>query len=177
MFVEIARGTPANRGILIPHENLVKYITNEEALYRSVYLYSDDAKEHVDKTGSLKNFFGVRAIDKIPIDIDKKDNSDEKTLDILRSIVLELEIGELDESYYQAFFSGSGYHLLLSNKLFNFENSPDLPYVVKQTMKSLFPEIDASIYMRTGIYRIQHTPNQKTGLFKIPLYKDELMNL
>tara|TARA_Y100000004_G_C8950682_1_gene428343 strand:+ start:800 stop:2557 length:1758 start_codon:yes stop_codon:yes gene_type:complete len=177
MFVEIARGTPANRGILIPHKNLVKYITKEEALYRSVYLYSDDAKEHVDKTGSLKNFFGVRAIDKIPIDIDKKDNSDEKTLDILRSIILELEVGELDSNYFQAFFSGSGYHLILSNKLFNFKDSPDLPYVVKQTMKSLFPEIDASIYMRTGIYRVQHTPNQKTDLFKIPLYKDEIMNL
>ena len=92
MYVEIARGTPANRGILIPHNTLVHYINDNESLYRSVYLYSDDAKEYVDKTDSLKNFFGIRTIDKIPVDIDKGDNSNEKTLDILRNIILELEV-------------------------------------------------------------------------------------
>ena len=177
MYVEIARGTPANRGILIHKNDLPKYIVPDEALYRSVYLYNEEAKEHVDKTGSLKNFFGLRAIDKIPIDIDKKDNSDEKTLDILRSVVLELREGDIGEESYQAFFSGSGYHLIMSGDVFNFKESPDLPYIVKQTMKSLFPEIDMSIYMRTGIYRIQHTPNQKTGLYKIPLYHEEVMSL
>ena len=177
MYVEIARGTPANRGMLISSKDLYKYISKEEPLYRSVYLYGDDAKEYVSSTGSLKNFFGTRLIDKIPIDIDKGDNSDEKTLDILRSILLELEEGEIDSGCYQPFFSGSGYHLMLSGELFNFNPTPDLPYIVKQTMRSLFPNIDLSIYMRTGIYRIQHTPNQKTGLFKIPLTKDEVMNL
>ena len=177
MYVEIARGTPANSGILIPHTHLVKYISQEEPIYRSVYLYQDEAKEFVDKTGSLKNYFGIRAIDKIPIDIDKKDNSDEKTLDILRSIIMELEEGDIGCGSFQPFFSGSGYHLMLSGNLFNFKESPDLPYIVKQTMRSLFPEVDLSIYMRTGIYRIQHTINQKTNLYKIPLTKDEVMNL
>ena len=82
MYVEIAKGTPANRGILIPHTHLAKYITPEEPIYRSVYLYADDAREFVDKTGSLKNYFGTRAIDKIPIDIDKKDNSDENGVEV-----------------------------------------------------------------------------------------------
>ena len=177
MYVEIARGTPANRGMLIPHTHLVRYISPEEPIYRSVYLYQDEAKEFVDKTGSLKNYFGIRAIDKIPIDIDKKDNSDEKTLDILRSIIMELEEGDIGCGSFQPFFSGSGYHLMLSGNLFNFKESPDLPYIVKQTMRSLFPEVDLSIYMRTGIYRIQHTINQKTNLYKIPLTKDEVMNL
>ena len=43
-------------------------------------------------------------------------------------------------------------------------------------MKKLIPDLDSSIYMRTGIYRLQHTPNQKTGLFKIPLTRNEVMN-
>ena len=177
MFVEIAKGTPSNRGILIPHTLLAKYLQNEEPIYRSVYLYGEDAKEYVDQTGSLKNFFGIRHIDKIPIDIDKKDNSDEKTLDMLRSIILELEQGDIECKSFQSFFSGSGYHLMLTNDLFGFSPSPDLPYTLKQTMKDLFPQIDLSIYMRTGIYRIQHTPNQKTNLFKIPLTRDEVFNL
>ena len=176
MYVEIAKGTPANRGILIPHAHLYKYLQKEEPIYRSVYLYGEDAKDYVDQTGSLKNFFGIRSIDKIPIDIDKKDNSDERVLDKLRSIIIELEEADIGCGSFQSFFSGSGYHLMLTNDLFGFKSSPDLPYVVKQTMKSLFPEVDLSIYMRTGIYRIQHTPNQKTNLFKIPLTRDEVFN-
>ena len=139
MFVEIARRTPANRGI--------------------------------------KNFFGIRSIDKIPVDIDKGDNSNEKTLDILRSIILELEDAGIDCGSFQPYFSGSGYHLMLSGDLFNFKASPDLPFIVKQTMNKIMPDVDLSIYMRTGIYRVQHTPNQKTNLYKIPLTRNEVFAL
>jgi hypothetical protein len=175
-YVEIAKGTPFNRGIIIPLNKLYAFMSEKEAFYRSVYLYDDTAKDYVNTNGSLKNFFGIRYIDKIPIDIDKQDRSDEKTLDILRSIILELEEGDILSESFQAYFSGSGYHLILSGKLFNFNPGNDLPFIVKQTMKKLMPEIDSSIYMRTGIYRLQHTPNQKTGLFKIPLTVEEVMN-
>ena len=177
MYVEIARGTPANRGILIPHSTLSSYIEAEKSLYRSVYLYGEDAKEYVDKTDSLKNFFGIRNIDKIPVDIDKGDNSDEKTLDILRSIIIELEAVGIGCGSFQPYFSGSGYHLMLSGELFNFKASPDLPYIVKQTMNKIMPDVDLSIYMRTGIYRVQHTTNRKTGLYKIPLTRNEVFSL
>tara|TARA_Y100001963_G_scaffold48232_1_gene67816 strand:+ start:868 stop:2628 length:1761 start_codon:yes stop_codon:yes gene_type:complete len=174
-FVEIAIGTPFNRGIIIPTNKLSAYI-GEESLYRSVYLYDDTAKEYVNDNGSLKNFFGVRYIDKIPIDIDKQDRSDERTLDVLRGVILELEDADIGRGSFQPYFSGSGYHLILSGDLFNFKPGNDLPFIVKQTLKSLIPDIDSSIYMRTGIYRLQHTPNQKTGLYKIPLTCDEVMN-
>ena len=166
MYVEIARGTPANRGILINYSDLGNYIEKDMALYRSVYLYGEDAKEYVKKTGSFRNFFGIRAIDKIPVDIDKGDNSNEKTLDILRSIIIELEAVGIGCGSFQPYFSGSGYHLMLSGELFNFKASPDLPYTVKQTLYRIIPETDISIYMRTGIYRVQHTINRKTGLYK-----------
>ena len=174
-YVEIAKGSPFNRGIIIPIKRLSAYI-GEEALYRSVYLYDDTAKEYVNSNGSLKNFFGVRYIDKIPIDIDKQDRSNEKTLDILRRIILELEEADISSRSFQSYFSGSGYHLILSGDLFNFKSGNDLPFIVKQTMKKLMPNIDSSIYMRTGIYRLQHTINQKTDLFKIPLTKEEVLN-
>ena len=175
-YVEIARGTPANRGILIPFNKLGNYISGEP-LYRSVYLYDEEALEYVSKKGTLKDYFGIRSIDKIPIDIDKGDNTNEKTLDILRSVIMELEEADIMEESFQCYFSGSGYHLILSGDLFNFKAGIDLPYIVKQTLKKLTPHIDSSIYMRTGIYRVQHTINQKTELYKIPLTRDEVMNL
>ena len=174
-YVEIAKGTPFNRGVIIPFNRLSNHIGNEP-IYRSVYLYDETAFEYVQEKGSLKNFFGVRYIDKIPVDIDKQDRSDEKTLDILRGIIYELENADMNSNCFQSYFSGSGYHLILSGDLFNFQPGNDLPYIVKQTMKKLMPDIDSSIYMRTGIYRLQHTPNQKTGLYKIPLTRDEVMN-
>ena len=174
-YVEIAKGTPYNRGILIPVNRLSNHL-GEEPVYRSVYLYDDTAFEYVKENGSLKNFFGVRYIDKVPVDIDKQDRSDERTLDILRGIILELEDADIDCGSFQSYFSGSGYHLILSGDLFNFKPGNDLPFIVKQTMKKLMPDIDSSIYMRTGIYRLQHTPNQKTGLYKIPITRNEVMN-
>ena len=175
-YVEIARGTPFNRGIIIPVNKLHSFMSPNEALYRSVYLYDESAVEYVKDKGSLKNYFGVRYIDKIPVDIDKQDRSDERTLDILRGTILELEEADISSRSYQAYFSGSGYHLILSGELFNFKSGTDLPFIVKQTMKKLLPGIDSSIYMRTGIYRLQHTLNQKTDLFKIPLTNDEVLN-
>ena len=62
MYVEIAKGTPGNRGYLIDKNDLAKYI-DKFPLYRSVYLYDENALEYVEKTGSLKNYFGVRHID------------------------------------------------------------------------------------------------------------------
>ena len=175
-YLEIAIGTPANRGVLIPKGELASYLDGQP-LYRSVYLYDESAAEYVAEKGSLKNFFGVRYIDKIPIDVDKKDNSNEKTLDILRGIVYELEESDIGCGSFQCYFSGSGYHIMLAGELFNFKPSSDLPYVVKQTMRKVNPDIDLSIYMRTGIYRLQHSLNQKTGLNKIPLTNSEVMNL
>ena len=174
-YVEIAKGTPFNRGIIIPSDRLSNHL-GEEPVYRSVYLYDDTAFEYVKDKGSLKNFFGVRYIDKIPVDIDKQDRSDDRTLDILRGIILELEDADIGCGSFQSYFSGSGYHLILAGELFNFKEGNDLPFIVKQTMKKLMPDIDSSIYMRTGIYRLQHTPNQKTGLYKIPLTRNEVMN-
>tara|TARA_R110000824_G_scaffold69214_2_gene178334 strand:+ start:15774 stop:17537 length:1764 start_codon:yes stop_codon:yes gene_type:complete len=175
-YLEIAIGTPANRGVLIPKNELATYLDGQP-LYRSVYLYDEDAMEYVANKGSLKDFFGMRYIDKIPVDIDKKDNSDEKTLDILRGIVYELQNSDIGNEAFQCYFSGSGYHIMLAGELFNFKPSSDLPYVVKQTMRKVNSDIDLSIYMRTGIYRLQHSLNQKTNLYKIPLSSNEVMNL
>ena len=140
-YIEIAKGIPNNRGIIIPVETLGSYVKNEP-LYRSVYLYDDTAVEYVAEKGSLKDFFGIRYIDKIPIDIDKQGNTDEKTLDILRSVILELEEADIGCGSFQSYFSGSGYHLILAGSLFNFKPGNDLPYIVKQTLKKLVPNID-----------------------------------
>ena len=178
MFVEIAQGSPFNRGLLIAKNDLVKYINSKDPLYRSMYLYNEDAKKYADENNTIKRYIGERAIDKILIDIDKEKNTNEFTQQKAQAAIMHLEELGVDSESIQPFFSGTGYHLVLPNSVFNFSPSDDLPYVVKYTMEYLFQDIgiDSSVYMRTGIYRVQHTRNQKTGLYKIPITMREIMS-
>ena len=91
-------------------------------------------------------------------------------------MALEEEGVNLNDSV-QSFFSGTGYHLLLPNSVFNFEPSEDLPYIVRKTMAALLPGIDDMVYIRSAIYRVPHTINMKTGLYKIPLSIKEMRTL
>tara|TARA_R100001443_G_C3363400_1_gene179546 strand:- start:7242 stop:9020 length:1779 start_codon:yes stop_codon:yes gene_type:complete len=177
-YVEIAIGGPQFRGQLIEKSKLINYIKPETPLFRSVYLYTKEAAEYAEKNNGLKNYFGERSIDWILLDIDKADNSDEYTLNKARGILVRLEDMGVDVKWStQSYFSGSGYHIAVHNSVFNFPSSDNLHYLVKGTLKSLFgDEIDSSIYMRTGIYRVQHTINKKTNLHKIPLTWDDVMH-
>ena len=149
IYVEIAVGSPRNRGIMVLKSDLHKYIPMDgTALYRSVYLYNEEAKEFADSKGTLKGYHGERGIDNVLIDIDRKDNSDEYTLKRLRSTLAHLNILEVLDESIQCYFSGTGYHIVITNRVFNFQSSDSLPYQVKQTMSSLFEHIDTSIYMR-----------------------------
>ena len=171
-------GSPRSRGTLVLKSELHKYIPLDgTALYRSVYLYDKDAKEYADSKGTLKGYQGERGIDNVLIDIDKKDNSDDYTLAKLRETLNHLDILEVLDESIQCYFSGTGYHIVISNKVFNFVPSGSLPYQVKRTMSSLFNNIDTSIYMRSGIYRVAHTKNQKTELYKIPITLRESKSL
>jgi len=177
-YIEIAVGSPRNRGQLIAKSDLVKHLNTDTPLYRSVYLYTKQAVDYAESKGGLKNYFGERSIDWILLDIDKGDNSNEYTLNKTRNVINSIDELGVDINYsIQPYFSGSGYHLAIPNSVFNFPSSDNLHYLVKGTLKNLLGDIiDSSIFMRTGIYRVQHTVNQKTDLFKIPLTIAEILN-
>jgi hypothetical protein len=144
-----------------------------------VYTYDDEALSFIKKNGTIKNFLGTRGITDIPIDIDKGQNSDEHTLKQIQAVIFYLtEELELKEGNFQAYFSGNGYHVDISSDCFGFKPSSDLPFVVKQTMVSIFEDIvliDPAVYIRTALIRLPHTLNIKSQLFKIPLTHTEVM--
>ena len=154
-YVEIAQRTPSNRGVLVPKNLLSKYIDLNTALYRSAYLYNEEAVLFAKTHGNtLKNYYGERSIDKVLIDIDKKDNSNEHTLNLARSIIFDLEELGVTHKSIQPYFSGTGYHIVVTNDIFEFPVSADLPYIVKNTMKKMFPLADYMVYIRTALYRV-----------------------
>ena len=177
-YIEIAKKEPRNRGFIIPKTELASHIDTEEPLYRSLYLYDEAGKNQIDEAGSVGDFYGTRWIDKVLVDIDKGDNSNEETLRQAQACIFALsEYGVIPHKSIQPYFSGSGYHLIIPNGVFNFEPSPELPYIVRKTMTSILPGIDDMVYIRTAIYRLPHTKNLKTNLYKIPLTVKELETL
>ena len=177
-YIEIAKAEPRNRGFVIQKKELSSYINPKEPLYRSLYLYDETGKSQIDEAGSVGDFYGTRWIDKVLIDIDKGDSSNEETLRQALACVMALtDLGVVAHKSIQPYFSGSGYHLIIPNSVFNFEASPELPYILRKTMVELLPGIDDMVYIRTAIYRVPHTINLKTNLYKVPLTMDELHQL
>ena len=175
-YIEIAKETPRKRGVLIPYSELSSHIGNVP-LYRSMYRYNEKAVDFADaNNNSMRNYYGIRAIDNILIDIDREQNTDEYTLRKCQQIVYSLTNDlDLQEHNFRVYFSGSGYHITIPNSVFNFTPQEELPFHVKETMVKLLPEIDSMVYMRTGLYRVAHTINKKTGLYKVPLTFSETM--
>ena len=174
LFVEVAIGSPQSRGLLMTlgeyEKNINEFFANGRTLpiYRSHYLYDENAVDFVRSSSSLKDYMGKRYIDSVLIDIDKKDNSDNYTLQQAKDVVRELNDLGLKEGNYKIYYSGTGYHIMVCADCFGFEPNEDLPYIVKQTMTQLIEsvDIDPAVYMRTAIYREEGTKNPKSNLFK-----------
>ncbi len=181
LYNEIAIGGPQNRGLLIDQEQVIDVILEHgknKAVYKSLYLYDQEGLEYFKLRRTLKDFLGKRYINDVLIDIDKGQNTHEYTLNKTRSVLFELEELGVQEKSCHIYFSGTGYHLIISGELFNFpEGSKDLPFIVKETMNNLLSEIDLTVYNRTSIYRCSNTINQKSSLYKVQLTYDEINHL
>ena len=176
-YVEIGSGHITNRGWADKVSNLPNLIGNTEdqhELYHSWYTFDDDIKRHLNGKNSISNFRGSFYIEKIILDLDKKNLSDEDFLSFVRFFVnteLKDDLGIKDE-HIQIWFSGTGFHVILPN-LFGFTPSITLPFSVKSTLQDVFPDCDI-IYDGSRLIRASFSYNKKSGLFKIPLTIKEL---
>ena len=178
LYHEIAIGSPRNRGLLIPKEQLIDVLLSDgkkQAIYKSLYLYDEEGKSYHKIKRTFKDFLGKRYINNVLIDIDKGQNTDDYTLNKTKSVLFELEELGVQKRSYQIYYSGTGYHIEISEEVFNFpQGTSDLPFIVKETMNNLFGDVDLSVYNRTSIYRCENTLNQKSNLYKIPLTNSQL---
>ena len=183
IIYEIAYGDARNRGHFIEKEklaNLYKGNFAQGLVYKSVYGYDKGILEHKKEFNSVSKYKGIRYIEDIVFDIDKGVNSDSYTRKKCITLIQYLESLGIDDNEYQIYFSGRGFHIHTSNIIWGFKPSEDLPYIVKETIKKVLSKLekgfyDESIYMATGMFRLKHTKNIKSGLFKIPITKNELL--
>lgn len=107
----------------------------------------------------------------------------EERSDVYRAVHLLSKWFKAPIEQVRLYFSGSkGFHIVVPHELFGWLPSKDLntklKCVMTQIQKELGTErIDGRIYDRKRLFRIPNSINSKSGLYKIPLTLDELMEL
>lgn len=179
-YVEIALGHARHQGVVIPlsqlKERMIHAQKNKLELYRSIFSYSEQAKDHIQSRKSMSGFIGEMQIDQLILDIDRGKNTDDMTLHRARLFVERLMDEWKLEDEIKPWFSGTGYHVMLPD-IFGFRQMKDLDFTVKSTLDKHFPEADTSFYHKAGIIRVGYTINDKSHLYKIPLSVEELRSL
>lgn len=187
MLYEVAKGKGFSqpRGILIKEDDLYDWIiaNGDSQIGMSIYAYREQ-DEQVLKETPVKDWMIQAYLPWFPIDIDKGDNSDEATLNILKKFLYQFDQLGLREENYKLYFSGRGYHIMIHGDCFNFpESHQDLELIVRLTKEKLLSSmemsnlVDHSIYHRKAIIRCPYSLNLKAQLYKIPLSRYEALTL
>ena len=166
-YVEVAIGDVSSRNQIIPHNQVTKIIDANigKEFYRSMFLYKKDVKDHIEKTGSIKEYKGVQAIDRIVFDVDK---STDDSIDIKRQTNLLIKkIVDLgcNKDYITIWFSGRGFHLVIPD-LYGFKPSANIAREVKATIARDFNKMADLIYDSKRLIRLPYSLNKKTNLYK-----------
>ena len=178
MYYEIAYGSLSNRNIIIDVKDLPKWITktrkNHTELYHSGYKYDESIKEHFKVNKTIRGFRGTIKLDYIIFDIDKRKDTDDFVLQRCRVFVERLlSDWNLYTENILVWYSGTGYHVYIHNYFGDTFNDRG---TIKYTITKYFTEVDPALYGATSIIRAPYSINMKSGLYKVPIPYDFLMD-
>ena len=172
-FVRFTKGV-ADKGKLIPANEVYDHIEDDSDYYASAYLYNEKQAEEFKKTGTVRGIKDV-VTNKIWFDFDQADDPSFSQIDT-KEAIRRLEKYGINKNNIEIYFSGNkGFHLVVTlNRYIN----PDQVYniCVKKFGKDL-KSLDSAVYDPSRIFRIPGTKHQKSGLYKIPLTYDQLHQL
>lgn len=170
MIKEVAFGI-ANRHHFMPEDEIDKWKGTKDT-YTSLYSYDDYVKEYYNTKKTLAGFDGKIYMPKefyFDVDGDSSERARQLTIGLCEYLK------ELDVTY-KLYFSGTGFHVGVSQGIFKWEPSKDLHLRVKDCLTSngVFDFADSSVVDKTRIIRLTNTRNSKSGLFKVPISESEL---
>ena len=171
MLKEMAYGI-ANRHHFVEESKISDWQGTPSDTFCSLYDYDEDVKEFVKEKGKLSGFDSkIYMPSEFLLDIDGAtvDEARQKTIG-LTILLNDLNIP------YNAYFSGTGFHLGIPDTAFRWEGAKDLHLKVKDelTAKGIFEYADVSVTDKTRIIRLLNTRNSKSGLYKVYLKPAEL---
>lgn len=147
--------------------------------YRSLFLYDQDFKIYVEKTGSVKGFAGKHISDALIFDFDGQD-LDKVKKETYNFAMYLYHTFNIPFEYLRIAFSGAkGFHVIIPMQAVTENPQPkdnfyEIYKKIAEDLAKDFKYVDFSIYEPKRIFRMNNTINSKTGLYKIPLVYDEL---
>ena len=153
-------------------ENIINSF--ESDTYCTIYKYDN---ENIDSC----NFIAPLYLD---LDIDNIEEDYNKLIRDLKILVHKLVTEfHVEQNDIQIYFSGSkGFHLIISENIFGFEPGRTLNKDLKKVAVylkayTLTKCIDTKIYDYKRLFRINNTINSKTGLYKVRISYDDLIDM
>lgn len=153
-------------------ENIINSF--ESDTYCTIYKYDN---ENIDSC----NFIAPLYLD---LDIDNIEEDYNKLIRDLKILIHKLVTEfHVEQNDIQIYFSGSkGFHLIISENIFGFEPGRTLNKDLKKVAiylkaYTLTKCIDTKIYDYKRLFRINNTINSKTGLYKVRVLYNDLINM
>jgi hypothetical protein len=191
-------------GTILQERDINREPYNNER-YLSMFGFDHSIMEWMKFQGTVSGFTGNYFCRWLYFDVDAPNLEDslESARELVRNLYGMLDVNPRELSFY---FSGSkGFHIGLHQNLFGgFEPARDLPQKIqilagllvanayqtnllkieqevserrKEKLSPTFKDIDLTIYNANRIFRTINSVNAKTGLYKVKLTSNELMEL
>lgn len=174
LFVNLRSGLNSKPQLISTKEDINKYITSRDKdWYVSLYKYSEKHKALLEEKGTLA---GVKdtLTNTLYFDFDSKDDLDKARIDALE-VANRLITRGFEEDQIGCYFTGG--------KGFSIEVESD-EYLTPDKFKAIVFDVagdlqtfDQVVNDPNRIVRIENTKHQNSGLYKIPLTPDELVDL
>lgn len=174
LYQNIRRGLNSKPMLVDIKEDINKFIPNRDTdYYVSLYKYTDEHRQILEDTGTLA---GIRntTTNRLYFDFDSKADLEKARVDAVE-VANRLVTRGMDEDNIGAFFTGG--------KGFSIEVDLN-DYITPEKFKAITVDIagdletfDTVVADPNRIVRISNTKHQNSGLYKIPLSPEELVDL
>jgi hypothetical protein len=147
----------------------------------SVYRYTNKIFDHINRRGSIKGYKGSCKANGLHFDFDSIDDQSyvdvKKFIDNICNDKYKTHIDDI-----KIYYSGNkGFHIIIYNDdTQDITTSNDTDKMIKKICTFLakkYSTFDRSVYDKTRLIRVINSVNEKTGLYKIPLYAAEIYTL
>jgi len=181
-FVEVTTWVSHSNKI-VPVTEVSKHIKKNGVGFRSLFIYTEDFKNYVEKNNTTENYDGDHFADYLIFDFDGKpeqfDEVRKETWRFCQTLLMNYEVDY--EAIYVAFSGNKGFHVAVPFNVVTEEIKfrKDFYQLYRRYVEELtkgFKFIDLGIYNPVRIFRITNTKHNETNLFKIPIDINELQS-
>lgn len=174
MYQNIRRGLNSKPMLVDIKEDINNFITNRDTdYYVSLYKYNEEHKKILEEKGSLA---GIRdtLTNTLYFDFDSKEDIDKARVDALEVANRLITRGFEEDNIGCYFTGGKGFSIEVET---NEYITPDKFKAITMDVAGDLNTFDTVVADPNRIVRVHNTRHQNSGLYKIPLTPDELVNL